>query len=127
MDQEEAFVSVFVLPEKRERYLEFLRKPKRRVEITLRFSHFFDFRPELATQIARDSDLVSLLRKKGAGSTTHVIGGRADGRNMPLEDAIAEAMTDPSGVVISCVPGQLALFMQEFPPGNTFILSANAK
>lgn len=42
---------------------------------------------------------------------------------MPLEDAIDEAMTGPSGVVISCIPGRLALLMQEFPPGDTFILS----
>lgn len=32
---------------------------------------------------------------------------------MPLEDAIDEAMTDPSGVVISSLLGRLALLMQE--------------
>jgi hypothetical protein len=125
MDHEEAFVSVFVVPEKRTRYLEFLRKPKRRAEILDRLSHFFDFVPQLATPVARDSALAALLRKRGAGETAHVIGGRdgLDGRDMPLEDAIDAAMTDPSGVVVSCIPGRLALCMQEFPPGDTFILS----
>jgi len=126
MDHEEAFASVFVVPEKRARYLEFLRKPKRRAEILNRFCHFFDFVPELATPVDRGSDLAALLRKRGAGSTAHVIGGRSelDGKDMPLEDAIDGAMADPAGVVISCVPGRLALYMQEFPPGDTFILSS---
>jgi hypothetical protein len=125
MDHEEAFVSVFVVPEKRTRYSEFLPKPKRRAEILNRLCHFFDFVPELATPVARDSDLASLLRKQGAGSTVHAIGGRhgLDGKDLPLEEAINEAMIDPSGVVLSCVPGRLALYMQEFPPGDTFILS----
>ena len=125
MDHEQAFVAVFVVPEKRARYAEFLPKPKRRVEITNRFSHFFDFVPHLATPVPRDSGLAELLRKRGAGDIVHIIGGRdgLDGRDMPLEDAIDEAMTDPSGLVISCIPGRLALYLQEFPPGDTFILS----
>jgi hypothetical protein len=123
MDHEEAFVSVFVVPEKRQRYLDLLRKPKRRVEITRRFSHLFDFVPELATPIPRNSDLVSLVRNRGAGPSAHIIGGDADGKDMPLVDALHEAMKDPSGVIISCVPGRVALLMQEFPPGDTFILS----
>jgi hypothetical protein len=125
MEHEEAFVSAFVVPEKRARYAEFLRKPKRRVEITRRFSHFFDFVPKLATQVPRGvaSELIPLLRARGAGDTGHVIGGRKlDGQDLPLAEAIDQAMGEPGGVVISCVPGCLALYIQEFPPGDTFIL-----
>jgi len=125
MEHEQAFVSVFVVPEKRARYAEFLAKPKRRSEITDRFCHFFDFVPKLATPVPRDSAFSALLCKRGAGDIAHVIGGKhgLDGRDLPLEEAINEAMTDPSGIVISCIPGRLALYMQEFPPGDTFILS----
>jgi hypothetical protein len=125
MEHEQAFVSVFVVPQKRARYAEFLPKPKRRVEITNRFSHFFDFMPQLAKQIPRGSDLAAQLRKQGAGDIVHVIGGRDgfDGTDMALVEAINEAMIDPRGVIISCIPGRLALYMQEFPPGDTFILS----
>jgi hypothetical protein len=123
MDHEESLVSVFVVSEKRARYAEFLRKPKRRAEILNRLCHFFDFMPQLATQVPRDAALAALLRKRGAGPTAHVIGGRKDGADLPLEEAIDEAMTDPNGVVVSCVPGRLALYLQEFPPGDTFILS----
>src|SRR5215217_7507022 len=129
MDHEQAFVSVFVLPEKRTRYAEFLPKPKRRVEITNRFSHFFDFVPALAKQVARGTaaELAPMLRARGAGDTAHVIGGRdeIDGQDLPLEQAIDDALVDPRGVVVSCVPGRLALYIQEFPPGDTFILRYN--
>jgi hypothetical protein len=127
MDHEQAFVSAFVVPEKRARYAEFLPKPKRRAEITNRFCHFFDFLPALAKQVARGtaSELARLLRARGAGDTAHVIGGRDEiaGQDLPLEQAIDGALADPSGVVVSCIPGRLALFVQEFPPGDTFILS----
>ena len=126
MEHEQAFVSAFVVPEKRARYAEFLPKPKRRVEITRRFSHFFDFVPALARQVPRGvaSELAPLLRAKGAGDTAHVIGGRdeIDGQDLPLEEAIDGALGDPSGVVVSCIPGRLALYIQEYPPGDTFIL-----
>ena len=78
-------------------------------------------------EVSRDSDLVAQLRKRGAGNVVHVIGGRDgfDGKDMPLEEAVNEAMVDPRGVVISCIPGRLALYLQEFPPGDTFILNCN--
>ena len=127
MEHEQAFVSAFVVPAKRTRYAEFLPKPKRRSEITRRFCHFFDFVPTLARQIPRgtSSELASLLRAKGAGDTGHVIGGgdEIDGHELPLEEAIDCALSDPSGVIVSCIPGRLALYIQEFPPGDTFILS----
>ena len=127
MKHEQAFVSVFVVPEKRARYAEFLPKPKRRIEVTRRFNHFFDFVPALARQVPRGTgaELAPLLRTKGAGDTAHVIGGRdeIDGQDLPLVEAIDGALADAGGVVVSCIPGRLALFIQEFPPGDTFILS----
>ncbi len=65
-----------------------------------------------------------MLREHGAYETAHVIGGRReiDGLELPLEEAIDSALVDLSGVVVSCVPGQLALFIKEFPPGDIYIL-----
>lgn len=126
-NHEEAFVAAFIVPEKRERYAAFLANAKRRCEITDRFCHFFDFVPSCAaktgTRLA--ADLVQLLRRRGAGDTAHVIGGRKeiDGVDLPLAQAIDAALADPSGVVVSCLPGRLALLIQEFPPGETYILS----
>ena len=127
MEHEQAFVSVFVVPEKRARHAEFLGKPKRRGQITGRFCHFFVFLPELAKRVERGtgSEFAPLLRVRGAGDTAHVIGGRReiDGHDLPLEEAIDSALADPSGVVVSGIPSRLALCMQEFPPGDAFILS----
>ena len=82
---------------------------------------------ELAKRVERGpgSELAPVLRARGAGDTAHVIGGRReiDGQDLPLEQAIDSALADPSGVVLSRIPGRLALYMQEFPPGDTFILS----
>lgn len=127
LEHEQAFVAAFVVPEKRARYAEFLSEPKRRHRITGRFCHFFDFIPALTRQVARGvgAELATLLRAEGAGQIAHIIGGRdeIDGQDLPLEEAIDSALADPSGVVVSCIPGRLALFIKEFPPGDTFILS----
>jgi len=126
MDHEEAFIAVFVAPEKRARYAEFLGRPKRKSEITNRFSHFFDFVPDLAKQVPRGvgSELAPLLRALGAGDAAYLIGGsdKTDGHTLPLEQAIDSALAAPGGVVVSCVAGHLALYVQEFPPGDTYIL-----
>jgi len=122
---EAAFVAAFVVPAKRARYLEFLPKPKRRGPLLDRWNHFFDFVPELATQIPRASasELARALRRHGAGRLAYVMGERgSDGLELPLEDAIESALASGWGAVVSCIPGRLALYLQEFPPGDVFIL-----
>jgi hypothetical protein len=123
---EAAFVEAFVIPDKRSRYLEFLPNPKRRGEILNRWNHFFDFIPERATKVLRASasELARELCRRGAGRAGYVIGvGSIDGHEMPLQDAIESALASGWGAIVSCVPGQLALYLQEYPPGDTYILS----
>lgn len=123
---ETAFVEAFVVPDKRSRYLEFLPNPMRRGEILNRWNHFFNFLPERATQISRTSalELTEELRRRGAGRLGYVIGdGDSDGNELPLEIAIENALASGWGTVVSCLPGRLALYLQEYPPGNAFILS----
>lgn len=127
---EAAFVAAFVIPDKRARYLEFLPNPKRRGEILNRWNHFFDFIPERATQVPRTSasELAQALRRRGAGGLGYVIGeGSSDAREMPLESAIESALASGWGAIVSCIPGQLALYLQEFPPGDAFILNSNER
>ena len=128
-DHEQAFISAFVLPGKRARYAEFLAKPKRRGEVLDRFNHFFDFVPEFATRVPRSSpgEWVALLRQRGAPATAHIIGGGAsDGSDLPLAEAIDHVWSSGWGVIVSCVPGRLALYLQEHPPGDAFILTTRA-
>jgi hypothetical protein len=124
---EATFVAAFVVPDKRSRYLEFLPKPKRRGEILNRWNHFFDFIPDRSTQIPRASasELAHALRQQGAGRLGYVIGdSSSDGQELPLEDAIESALDSGWGAVVSCIPGRLALYLQEFPPGDAFILNS---
>ena len=128
-DHEQAFISAFIVPEKRARYAEFLAKPKRRDEVLNRFNHFFDFIPELSTQAPRSSpgEWATLLRKRGAPASAHIIGGGAtDGLDLPLVEAIDRAWSSGWGVIVSCMPGRLALYLQEHPPGDAFILATRA-
>ena len=126
-DHESSLVSTFVIPEKRARYAEFLPKPKRRREIIWRLNSFFDFVPELATQVPRSSpeELGALLRKRDAPAKAYLIGSftKFDGTELPLVEAIGVAYTDGWGCVVSCLPGRLALYLREFPPGDTYILA----
>jgi len=123
---EPALVSAFVIPEKRSRYSEFLSKPKRRSEILDHINHAFDFVPERATQVRRVSatEFAQMLRTRGAGQLAYVIGGDRDGCELPLKEAIESSLDSRWGTFISCVPGRLALYLQELPPGNAFIFSA---
>jgi hypothetical protein len=125
-NHETAFVMAFVAPEKRDRYLQFLPRPKKRSEILNRLCHNFDFIATHATLVARQNaeSLVELLRSKGAGVTAHLIGGsqNLDGTEMSLSEAIDHAL-DYGGAIVSCIPGRLALLIQEFPPGDTYVLS----
>jgi hypothetical protein len=72
--------------------------------------------------------LTILLRQRGAPASAHLIGGPSslDGSELPLAEAVDHAFNDQGGVVVSCVPGRLALYFQEFPPGDVFILATRA-
>jgi hypothetical protein len=124
---ETAFVATFVVPDKRARYFELLSKPKRRGQILDRWNHFFDFIPELAGRIPRASasELTQTLQRRGAGPLAYVMGECAsDGQELPLDEAIAIALACGWGAVVSCIPGRLALYLQEFPPGDAFVLDS---
>ena len=92
-DHERAFVSAFVVPERRERYLSLLANPKRRGKILGRLSHSQDIDFSFARPVAGDGDtnsLARLLESLGAGSSCHVIADASemDGLDLPLEEAL---------------------------------------
>lgn len=126
---EAGLVNAFVVPERQERTLQFLANPKKRSEILNRLCHKFDFRDKYATRIERQvaEPLADLLRSHGAGDRAYVIGaaGDIDGSELPLLEAIDGALAGPCGALVSCIPGRLALLVQEFPPGEIFLLSRN--
>jgi hypothetical protein len=100
--------------------------PKKRGEILNRLSHRFDFRDKLAARIERQASgpLADLRRARGAGDRVFIIGGGqdVDGSERPLRDAIDLALASLGGIFAPCIPRRLALLIQEFPPGEIFLL-----
>jgi hypothetical protein len=51
-----------------------------------------------------------LLNKRGAPPTCYILGGSADGREMPLREALEDIIGMGDGVFVSCIPGQLGFY-----------------
>ncbi len=114
MDHEEAVVRAFILPTKRDRYLEFLTRPQGRTKFIAELAHFKHLNPKFAFRIPggqrNPASLRELLTSKGAGPKCWVISENRelDGREMDLEAALKETIGYQMGSFISCVPGKLA-------------------
>ena len=113
--REDALVDSFIVPTKRERYKKLLANPKRRAKLLDGLNHCRDLDPRYATEIASGTDVVALLRKRGAPELCHVISDVAelDGREMPLREAIDETESHMWGTLIGCLPGRLAYYYGE--------------
>jgi len=125
MDHEEAVIRAFILPSKRERYLEFLASPKGRAKFIAQLAHFKHLNPKFAFSIpgsqTNPASLHKLLTTEGAGPKCWVISENRDldGREMDLEAALKETIGYRMGTFISCLPGKLAYFEDE---NSRFIL-----
>jgi hypothetical protein len=112
---EEATIRAFVLREKRSRYLSKLGDQKSRAEFLDRLNHCDDLNSRYATQIESSADLLSLLRSKGAPRQCTVISDIADldGQQIALETAIQKVELAGFAAIICCIPGRLALYIDE--------------
>lgn len=125
MNHEEALVNAFILPTRRERYLECLAKPKKRARFRAELAHFKALNPKFVVAIPpsqqNPSSVLKLLTEKGAGSKCWVISEsrEMDGQEMDLETVLKETIGGGMGTLISCVPGKLAYFEDE---GSRYIL-----
>jgi hypothetical protein len=119
MDHEESIVRAFILPTRRERYLEFLKSPKNRLKFRRELAHFKALNPKYIVEIVpshqNPSSLVNILTSKGAPRTCWVMSenSRIDGQELDLEEALEETIGYGMGTFISCVPGKLAFFENE--------------
>ena len=116
---ESAFVESFIIKQRRERALEQLASSKNRRKFTSKFDHHgLDyFIPECIRSIEpryqHAPDIASILRTMGAPEGCHIIGGKRDGEDMELLDALKETVGYGIGTVLSCIPGKLAYFEGE--------------
>jgi len=119
MNHEEAIVKAFILPVRRERYLEFLKSPKNRKKFIDRLAHFNHLNPKFVVNIpsnqSSSSGILKLLFGRGAGDKCWVISENSDldGQEMDLQYALKETVGCQMGTFISCIPGKLAYFEDE--------------
>jgi hypothetical protein len=124
MNHEEAFAKAFLPSEKRARFIQLLAQPKRRPEGLAQLNRHLPYLAAHATEVPGEQDfpdaLAKLLMAKGAGPTCHVIvaGLKADGRELPLREALMQICMHRAGAILSCLPGRLAYYKPESPaPG----------
>jgi hypothetical protein len=118
---EARFVKCFVIKEKQDRYLAFLKGKKHRKKITDRLNHQLDFDEAKATRLdsryKAPPELVSLLRSYHVEPTCFLIadGAEFDGHELRLELGVENALESYWGVVILCPPEPLAIYKAEDP------------
>lgn len=123
MEAEEATVRAFVARNRQDRWLSGLASKKRRQETVDRLHDWTDLREDLMQPFSGDlAALEAELRRRGSPEACWVVGGRFDGEEHPLPDALAAAVQDYGGVLLICVPGTLAVHFPE-APGDPNILA----
>lgn len=130
MNAEQALFAAFVVPSKRERYIEMLGTNRQREKVRRALDHFKYLDPRFCRRLAgrkrNPTEVLNALRQLGAPPDCHVISVNRDldGRDMPLSDALQTAIGGGQGTFISCINGALGYFEGE-EPGDRYICYRN--
>jgi hypothetical protein len=104
-------IRAFFPPEKRDRFLQLLSKMNRRPDALKILHHSIIFDPKWSKPIDSKSNIVEMLRARGAGPKGYLMGTSRDQRILPLEEAV-ECVEHEAGILV-CKPGQLAYYCGE--------------
>jgi hypothetical protein len=127
VEDEEATIKAFVMPEKQKLFLSLIASPENRRKFTAELANFRWFdrgfttsvpwqgNPSLSLfgqQLSGISNLSSQLQSKGARETCWVMSGnpQIDGQEMGLNAALECAIDSDFGTILSCVSGKLAYY-----------------
>ena len=119
MNHEEELIKAFFVPQKRERYLEMIAKPKKREKFLRELGHFKALDPRYVVTIPTSkrhaTEIASILAQKGAPRSCWVTSedSRLDGMEMPLVEALHRVVGYGMGTFLSCIAGELAYFEDE--------------
>lgn len=130
-DHEEG-LAAFLVSHRRERFLISLAAggPTRQ-KATGRLAHFPDLDPAFcrpAEPSGRAAENVSRtlaqLREAGAPEFAYIVADddALDGQMLDLADALERILATGTGALISCIPGQLALFEGEHPDDRNLLI-----
>ena len=118
-NQEEALVHAFIVPAKRDRYLQMLANPTKRRKIQRTLYHTLNVIEERASEIASPNHfpepVEKLLRQKGAGEMCYLISPQPalDQQVMRLREALETLIMEDSVAIVCCLPGRLAYYKAE--------------
>ena len=117
-----AFVHAYIVAEKRDRYLDFLKGSKHRRKVLERLNHSLDYDERHATPLdasySSPDALIEYLLGRGVDHTNCYFiadGSSADGRSMRLDRAVPELLENHWGALIICPPIPIAVYK---PEGN---------
>lgn len=129
---EELIVKSFFEKNVRERVLHELFSPKKRNHALNRLCHEFHkmlkekYLIEIPPPNSDPKDIYELLKRNGSEEMCYSLSNneKIDGKEMPLQEALEQAVGFGFPSIISCVPGELAFFEAEqgFGPAPRYIL-----
>ena len=116
---EESVFKTFIVPSKREHYVELLASKRGREKILFSLDHFKDLDARFC-KVVRPSeqnpkDILRILTGLGAPATCYAISSWSalDSREMNLSVALKEVIGCGMGTFLSCIAGRLAYFEGE--------------
>ena len=118
-EHEQLLVRAFILPQRQERYLEMLAKPKKRQTFKDSLAHFkhldMRFAVLIPTYQQHANEIAKILKSKGAPATCHAFSewDEIDERDILLEKALKTVVGAGMGTFRSCIAGRLAYFEDE--------------
>jgi len=124
---ENGIFDVFIVKNKRKRYLELNASVRGRAKIRDSLPHFRDFDMKTTVKIPRSEQnyesVYRLLRANGAPDECCIISfcDELDGEVFDLYDAMKIVVGVEGGTIISCIPGKLGYYEGE-SPNDRFIL-----
>ncbi|MBA3711555.1 MAG: hypothetical protein H0W76_03790 [Pyrinomonadaceae bacterium] len=124
---EEMFARVFIIPEKRDRYVTLIGSVKGRKKILNGFHHIHDLDGRYAKSIPSNEQsaesIFRMLKQKGAPEMCYIMSDDSDidQTEMPLRAAISRVEGSNFGTLISCIAGKSAYFETE-DIGGRYIL-----
>ncbi|SEN57276.1 hypothetical protein [Lihuaxuella thermophila] len=133
---EEIIVKNFFINRIRDRILYELSSPKRRIHALNRLCHNYKdtldekYLIEVPKPNSNYAEIVSLLKKYGAGNFCYAISFNKDidGKHLPLSDALKKAVGYGLPSLLICIPDELGYFEseQEFGSPKRFIIKKGA-
>ena len=116
---EKAFVERFIIKEKRDRYLMFLKGGKHRKKVLERLNHNLDFERSKAEDISKKckstKDILTFLKLRYVDDTCYVMAFQndLDGSDVRLALGVQELFESPWGIILICPPKPIAIYKEE--------------